>query len=59
MKILILTSFRPHSIYVVNRIVKEKNVIARVVENKALLKKKPGAGRLLWGTGFICSPAGT
>lgn len=38
MKIVILTSFRPHSIYVVNRIVKEKDVIGKVVENRELLK---------------------
>ena len=38
MKIVILTSFQPHSIYVVNRIVKEKNVVGRVLENRGMLK---------------------
>ena len=38
MKIVILTSLNPHNIYVVNRIVKGKNVVGRVVQNKGLLK---------------------
>lgn len=48
MKIVILTSLNPHSIYVVNRIVKEKNVVGRVVEKRNLLKIDRRDNRAKW-----------
>lgn len=38
MNIVILTSLQPQSIYMVNRIVKESNVVGRVIENRGLVK---------------------
>lgn len=47
-KVVILTSFQLHNIYVVNRIVKEKNVIGRVIENRGLVKKDHADKWVYW-----------
>jgi folate-dependent phosphoribosylglycinamide formyltransferase PurN len=48
MNILILTSYQPHNIYVVNRIVKDKEVIGRVIEDRGLVKKDTTDKWRLW-----------